>query len=160
MRGAVVMVAAGILAGCGASGDGESADVAPLSREEYQSAMITVAEDRGREATRLWGEMVTTERPPSECERLVRRFHAALSSGVASVAELRPPSEIAEPHGRFVAAAGASVAKVGEVADRVGRGEISCGRDLNAALYGMPSTREAQKTLEEIEQAGIPIGGQ
>lgn len=157
MRSAAFLASAAIMAGCGGS-DGSS-DKIPLSQDDYQSAMLA-ANEEAHEATQLWGQMVIQERPPSECERLILRFHSAVNSGVEMAAAVQPPSEIADIHARFVAAAKASVAEVARVADRVESGEVRCGRDLNEALYGMPSTKEAEDALAEIEQAGIPLGRQ
>ena len=108
MRGAAFLVTAAIIAGCGDGGNSGPADATPLSRDDYQAAMLA-ANDEAHEASQLWGQMVIKERPPAQCERLIRRFHSAVNSGVEMAAALHPPSEIADVHARFVAAAQASV---------------------------------------------------
>jgi hypothetical protein len=121
---------------------------------------MVAAAGKAQAATRLWGQMVIKARPPAECESLIRRFYSAVESGVEAAASLKPPSEVADMHKRFVAAARVSVGEVARVADRVGRGEVRCGRELHNALYGMSSTERAQGALADIERAGIPLGRQ
>lgn len=151
MRCAPALVTALLVAGCG-GGDRE-----PLSKTDYQSAMLAAWP---QEASSMWDRMVVEELPQPECESLIRRFHAVVDTGVERVASLEPPTEVARAHARLVVAARASVAEVGRVARRVEDGAVKCGPGINRALYGMPSTDDAESALDEIERAGIPLGRQ
>ena len=147
-------IAALAVAGC----SGEDEEQEPLSRSEYQEAIFDVVKD-STAPTKLYTDLVVRPRPEDECERMMVRFHHQVNDLVDRVAALEPPPEGARIQDDFVRAAGRSVDRVEAIGERVAAGRVSCGRQLNDLLYGMPSSARAERAMAELEQRGYFVRG-
>ena len=104
--------------------------------------------------TPLYFNLVADRLPQDECIRKARVFDSELGRALDKVAALKPPSEVAELQDLFLAAANRSATQVGEAVEEVERGGLSCGRPLNDRIYGLRSTEQAQRVLEEFDRRG------
>lgn len=151
-------IAALAVAGCGGE-DGEQEQKRELlSKSEYQAAILDVVDDASA-PTSLYTDLVVRSRPKDECERMMASFRDDVNRLVERVAALDPPSEVASIQDDFVAAARRSVNRVGAIQRQVAAGEVSCGRQLNDLLYGMPSSDRAQRAISELERHGYFVSG-
>jgi hypothetical protein len=111
------------------------------------------------DAGRLFFELVVEPGlPRAECASRATRFHADLEQIVREVGSLRPPAEVQRLQDRFVAAARESVAAVARAARAARAGTLSCGRQMNSRIYGLPSTRRAEAVLRLLAKKGYVIG--
>jgi hypothetical protein len=147
----VWFVAAVALSGC--DGDQER-----LSKAEYQARILAVVEDSA-EPTALYTDLVVDSRPQEDCAAGVAALQDQVDALVERVAALQPPERVQAIHDDFVAAARASADRIGEVQQEVANGEMSCGTELNGALYGMSSTKEAERAIARLESQGYRIFG-
>jgi hypothetical protein len=90
---------------------------------------------------------------------MMATFYGQVNDLVERVAALEPPSKVASIQGDFVKAARRSVERVGEIEDEVAAGEVSCGRQLNDLLYGMPSSDRAERAISGLEKHGYFVRG-
>jgi hypothetical protein len=140
-----------------ASGCGEGE--APLSKSDYQAAILAVRDDVA-EPTELYTELVVGSRSREECAAGVATLEEQVDALVERVAELRPPAQVEAIQDDFVAAARGSVDRIGDVREDVEGGDVSCGAELNRELYGMPSTREAERAIVRLERRGYFVFGE
>lgn len=177
MKGALLLglTALAIAAGCGGSsadrpapaGSEDSTESvappplpsAPLTREQYFAAVRSIVDGPGRRASGLFGVLVV-EQPPRECAAAARRFEQALDEIVDATAALSPPAHVAGLHGRFVVAARKAVGGARPALARAQAGELACGDELNAGIYGLPTTARAEAILAKIEAKGYVIFGE
>lgn len=143
--------------GCGDGGD--AAQEVSLSSDEYQAEIHRITADT-KAATTLFFDVVADQRPDEECAELVSQLHDEIDRLIDQAADLRPPPDVAAVHEEFVTPAQESVRRVGEIQDQVESGEVSCGRELNGVLYGMPSTEEAERAISKIEDQGYIVFGE
>ena len=153
----VVLLLAPVMgaAGCG-GGEGDDR----LTRREYQEAILEIAEDQSK-ALDLYGDVVVE---PSlsrhECAGRVRALHQEVRGLIDRVASLEPPRNVAAIHERFVTAANTSLDRVSEVTDQVEAGEVACGQELNNRIYGLPSSKRAERAISELEAHGYYVYGE
>jgi hypothetical protein len=148
---AVWSVTAVALTGC-------NDDQERLSSADYQAQLLAVVNDSA-EPTRLYTDLVVGSRSPEKCAAAVGTLHDQVDELVERVAALRPPERVQAIHDDFVAAARTSVDRIGEVREDVANGEVSCGDELNRALYDMPSTRDAERAIAKLERQGYHVFG-
>jgi hypothetical protein len=129
-----------------------------LSRDDYQAALIEIVEDSA-EPTGLYTDLVVERLPEDECAGRLGTFEEQVDALVERVAALQPPAGVAEIHDEFVAHARESVERVGQVRMHVADGELSCGDELNDALYGMPSSNRAERAIARLEKHGYFVFG-
>ena len=144
-------VTAVALSGC--DGDQER-----LSKAEYQARILAVVEDSA-ESNALYTDLAADSRPRAECAAGVAAFQDQVDELVERVAVMRPPERVQAIHDNFVAAARASVDRIGEVHEDIANGDVSCGTELNRALYGLPSTKEAERSIARLESQGYHVYG-
>jgi hypothetical protein len=138
----------------GCDGDGER-----LSKADYQAELSAVIADTD-EPTALYTDLVVEPRPREQCAAGVATFENQVDALVDRVAALRPPERVEAIHDDFLAAARTSVERIGDVRDRVADGDVACGDELNRELYGMPSTREAERAIGRLESQGYVVFGE
>jgi hypothetical protein len=144
-------VTAVALSGC--DGDHER-----LSKADYQARILAVVEESA-EANALYTDLAADSRPRADCAAGVAALQDQVDELVERVAVLRPPERVQAVHDDFVAAARASVNRIGEVHEDVANGDVSCGTELNRALYGMPTTEEAERAIARLESQGYHVYG-
>jgi hypothetical protein len=144
-------VTAVALPGC--NGDQER-----LSQAEYQNEVLGVVEDAA-EPIELNTDLVVEPPPREECATGVATLKDQVDELVNRIAALRPPRRVQAIHDDFVAAARRSVDRIGEVREDVANDELSCGPELNQALYGMPSSRKAERAIARLERRGYFVFG-
>ena len=132
---------------------------AALTRDEYQAEIHRITADT-EEATTLFFDVVYGERPSAECAELVGRLHDEVDRLIDQAAALRPPADVATVHQEFLTPAQESVRRIEEIQAQVESGEVSCGRELNGVLYGMPSTEDAERAIAEIERQDYVVFGE
>ncbi len=155
-RLAVLSAAAVVLAGCGGGDDQQQG---PLSKSEYQAAIQGIVRASAA-PTSLYTDLVVGSRPQEECASMMGTFHDEVSDLVERIAALDPPTDVASIQVDFVSAARQSVDQVGEIRDQVDASKVSCGRELNDRLYGMPSSDRADQAISELEKRGYVVFGQ
>jgi hypothetical protein len=143
-----------VLAGCGGGDDQQR-----LSKSEYQAAIQEIVQDSAA-PTGLYTDLVVGSRPQEECASMMRTFYEEVNDLVERVAALEPPTDVESIQEDFVSAARQSVDQVGEIRDRVEADEVSCGRELNDQLYGMPSSDQAVQAISGLEKQGYVVFGQ
>jgi hypothetical protein len=139
------------------SGPRVTCTATPLSREEYQGALFGLLE----QASGLAGDytqLVVRRRPRAACARMLRRFIRRLYTLAEKAAAMHPPADAAEVHRRTVRAGQDSLATVMMALDSVNSGDVSCGRELNSRLYGLPSTKRMEAGMRELERLGYHLG--
>jgi hypothetical protein len=130
-----------------------------LTKAEYQDAIRNVLQT-SQPADRLFSELVGGDLSQDGCASKLREFHAELEEIVDEVETISPPEDVADLQAEFLAGAHDSVDVVGKTIDRVETGEISCGEQLNRAIYGLASTERAERALYRIESKGYFIFGE
>jgi hypothetical protein len=155
MRLALVLVVLAVVTGCGRSGQQEK----PLTKEGYQLSIQDV-NSGSQLAVQLFGELVTGPRPQAECAAKAQAFQRELERIVAEVEALSPPDDVADLQAELLDAARESVDTVGDAVERVEAGELSCGEELNAEIYGLACTERAERALGGIESKGYVIFGE
>jgi len=158
---AVVLVIS--VSGCGSS----SSQQQRLSKSEYQQKLLEIMRSRAaRAANALFGEIVLEDPStgPIElkgraCSKSAREFAESIHEIVNGIAALRPPRKIEALQSRFLKEARVSVAKVDEAARDAEVGRLTCGRDMNTRIYGLPSTLRAEATIALIEKEGYFVFG-
>ncbi len=119
-----------------------------------------IQQDTGS-AVQLYTELVVDGAlSQAQCETKARAFHEEVERIVEDVSEISPPVEVEDLHAEFLAAARESSASVGRTSDAVARGEVRCGSDINARLYGLPSTQRAVVVLERMAERGYVVLGE
>jgi hypothetical protein len=129
-----------------------------LSKAEYQSRILAVVEDSA-ESNALYTGLTADSRPRADCAAGVAALQDGVDELVERVAVLRPPERVQAVHEEFVAAARASVNRIGEVREDVANGDVSCGAELNRALYDMPSSKQAERAIARLEGQGYRVHG-
>ena len=152
--GCLLAALAAILAGCGS----EPEESRALSESEYQDAILEIVRDSA-DANSLYTDLVVKSRPTELCAELISSFHEEVADLVGTATALDPPPEVAAPHRDFVAAAERSVERVGQVEAKVRAGDLSCGDELNDALYRMPSSGRAEEAISRLEEQGYVVFG-
>lgn len=150
------------VAGCGSS----DSKTQRLSPSEYSQKLMEISERYSPNASRLFTDLVlfapasgTPDLVGPACADSARKFAGILHDIVDSVAALTPPKDVEELQSRFLKEAQVSVAVVDEAARDVEAGRLSCGRDMNARIYGLPSTDQAEAVLNELSEKGyLPAG--
>jgi hypothetical protein len=145
-------VAVLVASGCGGSDE-------PLSKADFQDEILAVIDDAA-EPTRLYTELVVESRPREECAAGIATLEEQVDTLVDRISALRPPAQVQAIHDDFVAAARTSVDRVGDVREDFAAGEVSCGDELNQELYGMRSTREAERAIARLEAQGYFVFGE
>jgi hypothetical protein len=141
--------------GCGDGDDGDE----PLSKDEYQSAILEIVRNREPEVNGLFLDLVVGPLPEEDCAEKAEAFHAEVEELVEEIAALQPPANVAPIQDEFIAAARQSVDRVGEVADQVQAGDVSCGPEINDLIYSLPSSDRAEKAIGELERNGYVVFG-
>jgi len=154
----VGLVAAVAASGCGDdSSGGGSAE--RLTKAAYQAKILAVLEDAS-EPTALYTDLVVGPRSRQQCAAGVATLKDQVSELVDRIGALRPPANAQAAHDDFVDAARTSVVRIGTVREEVADGDVSCGDELNRELYGMPSTREAERAIASLERRGYFVFGE
>lgn len=146
--------AVALAAGCGESG-------ARLSKNEYLDQIRALEfGDLARDATRAFDQMALDDSvlPQAECAAKARRLHEDLDGIIDEVDALRPPAEVQDVQDEFVSAGRKTVDTVGDLAQEIESGKLACGRAFNQRAYGLPSTAQAQRAIEELGRRGYLIG--
>ena len=131
----------------------------PLSKADYRAEILAVMEDTA-EPTELYTELVVESRSREDCASGVATLEEQVDTLVERVAELRPPARVDAIHDDFVESARKSVDRIGDVREDVAAGAVSCGDELNRELYGMRSTREAERAIAGLERRGYFVFGE
>ncbi len=153
--GSVAAVAA---SGCGDDSSGDGSEER-LSKADYQAKILTVLEDASG-PTALYTDLVVGPRPLQQCATGVATLKDQIGGLVDRIAALRPPANARTAHDDFVGAARTSVDRISTVREKVADGEVSCGHELNRELYGMPSTKEAERAIASLERRGYFVFGE
>jgi hypothetical protein len=143
---AVAMVAAG----CGSD---------RLSKQEYLQRLQTLDSGANARVSTLFLAVVV-EDPQLDraaCVKRTRELHRRLEEVLDAVDKLRAPGDVEGLQDEFVDAARESAATVSRAADDVERGALSCGRPMNARIYGLASTERARRVLDELGRKGYRI---
>ena len=151
---ALVMTATAIAA-CGSGGGDQQSQ---LSQDEYQAAIQKILQD-STAPTSLYTDLVVRPRRQKQCASMMRTFYDEVNGLTEQVAALDPPDDVAAIQQRFVSAASQSVDRVGEIRDQVEEGKVTCGRELNDMLYGMPSSKQAEQAISDLEKQGYVVFG-
>jgi hypothetical protein len=149
VRLAVLPLIALALTACGSS-------AGQLSKAEYTKRMQAI-ERRDEPSTGAFWDVSGHNLPREMCVRETRDLQRAVQKIVDDARALKPPAELARFHNDFLANAQQSVDAVGAAADKVQRGELRCGREMNRTIYGMPSTDRAEKALQDLADHGVPL---
>ncbi len=139
--------------GCGGSEEER------LTKADYQAEILAVLED-STEPSGLYYDLVVEPLPRQQCADGVARLEDRVGELIERVAGLRPPAEVEAAHDDFIAAARTSVDRIGTVREEVAQGNVSCGDELNRELYGMPSTKEAERAIVRLERSGYFVFGE
>jgi hypothetical protein len=150
MRVGVTVVAALVLAACGAS-------THRMSKHEYALRAQWIEAHDEPPATGPFIDVTGHDLPKPLCVHETRQLHDALQKLVDDARELRPPPDLRALHARFLANAQQSVDAVAAAADDVERGRLRCGFEMNKTIYGMPSTDRAEQALEVLARRGVPL---
>jgi hypothetical protein len=130
-----------------------------LRRAEYQRAITGIVRDTAK-PTRLYSKLVVRKRPVRECSRLMTDFYGEVYRLVERVAALDAPTNAAPIQADFLEAARQSVHRVATIDGKVRVGKVRCGRQLNDLLYGMPSTKRAERAIDRLERRGYRVFGE
>ena len=76
---------------------------------------------------------------------------------IDAVDRLEPPADAEDLQPRLLAAARETAEKIDELADDVAAGRVACGQPWNARAYGLPSTEEFQRVLDDYERRGYRL---
>ncbi len=158
-RAVAVVASVTAVAACGCGGEEDSAGEGRLTKAEYQAEILAVIEDSA-EPTGLYTDLVVESRPPERCAEGVAALEDQVGGLIDRIAALRPPAEVQAVHADFIAAARISVDRIGAVRERVAVGDVSCGRELNDELYGLPSSNEAERAIARLERRGYYVYGE
>jgi hypothetical protein len=159
---AATVTACALMTACTASDDGqdEVASTGAMTRDQYQQSIVAIRSGQeATEATRLFFSVVG-ELDKADCSVRIHRFHDLLASILRQVGDLDPPAEAADVQRDFLAAANKSVRYVEQAATDVDEDTLSCGEAMNARIYGLPSTLEAERALERLEKLGYTVLGE
>ncbi len=127
----------------------------PLTSAEYQQAITRIIMS-STEAGQLFNDAVGDE--GIDCAATVRNLHSEIERIVDDAAGLAPPADVAALHREFVGQARISADAVDDAASAAEDGELACGgREMNLALYGLPSTVQAERALMQIDDKGYDI---
>lgn len=155
MRCAVLLLAIVLaLSGCGSGGD----ESEPLSSAEYQEAITAIVRDSAQ-ANDLFTDLVVSEQPQPRCEELIGAFREEVAMLIEHVAAIQPPPELAAIQDEFIASARNSVAQIELAEAEVEMDDLCCGRQLNDALYRMPSSVRAEAAISQLEAEGYVVFG-
>jgi hypothetical protein len=130
-----------------------------LTRRGYQRAIWRIVSDMAK-PTRLYDALVVRGRPVAECSRLMWDFTGQVGGLLDRVARLDPPSAVAGIQREFLNAAWRSWRRLEEIGGDVAAGRVRCGRDLNDRIYGMPSTKRAERAIARLERRGYYVFGE
>ena len=156
MLAAVGTVTALAASGCGGNdGSGEER----LTKADYEAEIQAVIEDAA-EPTGLYTDLVVERRPPQGCADGVAALQDQVGGLIDRIDALRPPADTEPDHDDFIAAARRSVDRIATVREDVAKGRVSCGDELNQELYGMPSTRAAERAIGRLERRGYFVFGE
>ncbi len=149
------MITIGVVALLAAGCDSGDPAPEPLTRAEYQQAITRIIMS-STEAGRLFSDAVGDEE--IDCAATVESLHSEIERIVDDAAGLAPPANVAALHQEFVAQARISADAVGDAASAAEDGELACGgREMNLALYDLPSTVQAERALMQIDDMGYDI---
>jgi hypothetical protein len=152
---AALSVAVLAASGCGS----EEEQQARLSKADYQDELLAVLEDSD-EPTILYTDLVVESRPPDECAEGVATLHDQIEALVDRVDELEPPEGVQPIQDDFVAAARRSLDRIDAVREEAAAGQVRCGEELNAKLYGLASSADAERAIARLERRGYTIFGE
>jgi hypothetical protein len=127
-----------------------------LSKAEYTTRMQAI-ERNDEPATGVFADVAGHDLPRALCVRETRQLERAVQKVVDDARALKPPAELERYHDDFLVNAQQSVDAVGAAADKVQRGELHCGDEMNRTIYGMPSTDRAEKALQDLATHGVPL---
>lgn len=155
-----VGVAVGCGGEAGRGTDAEARDAsAQLTKEEYVAAVRTIESTHGREATRLYMELAAGDGlARGECARRAQAFHQEVDAAVAKLFALAPPTEIERLHRRFIAAVRGPAAEVEGVVQEIDAGQLRCGAALNERLYDARLSARVDRILDEYRAKGYLFG--
>lgn len=153
------------LGGCGSSSS-QASKAERLSESEYAGKLLEIENSFYGPASKLYTDIVlfdpassTPNLAGSVCAESTHEFAGMLHDVVDSVTTLTPPADVEGLQKRFLDEARVSVAVVDQAVRDVETGQLSCGRDMNARIYGLPSTDRAEAVLEELSAKGyLPSG--
>jgi hypothetical protein len=130
-----------------------------LSRGAYQRRIDAIVLDTAR-ANDLYTDLVAERRSVRRCARLMWNFTGEVGRLLERVAALDPPLVAARIQRGFLAAARRSWHRLEQVARRVAQGRVRCGADLNERVYGLPSTKRAERAIARLERRGCRVFGE
>jgi hypothetical protein len=130
-----------------------------LTRRGYQRAITRIVGDTVK-PTRLFTALVVRRRPVAECSRLMWDFTGQVGGLLDRVAALDPPPAVADIQRDFLEAAWRSWRRLERVGGDVAAGRVRCGRELNEQIYGMPSTKRAERAIARLERRGYRVFGE
>jgi hypothetical protein len=129
-----------------------------LTRRGYQRAIARIVADTV-EPTRLFDDLVATQRPVAECSRLMWDFTGSVGGLLERVSGLDPPPAAAVIQREFLDAAWRSWHRLERIGGDVAAGRTRCGQDLNDRIYGMSSTKQAERAIARLERRGYYVFG-
>jgi hypothetical protein len=149
----------GLLTACGDEDPAGSGQPVALTHDQYERAIwdIRGGENASR-ASRLYTDVVG-DRGKEDCSVKTHALHDSLDAMLRQVEGLHPPAEAENAQHDFLEAAAESVRLVGVAADDVDSDKLSCGWGMNRRIYGLPSTKRAEKAIDELTKLGYTVLG-
>jgi hypothetical protein len=149
----------GLLAACGDEDPAGSAQQAALTHDQYQQSIWDIrGGENASSASRLYFDVVG-DLGKKDCSVKTHALHDSLAAMLRQVEGLRPPEEAESAQRDFLEAAAESVRLVGVAADDVDSGGLTCGRAMNDRIYDMPSTKQAEKAIEDLTKLNYNVLG-
>jgi hypothetical protein len=126
----------------------------PLTHARYAVALAAIASSPAvHEAEREFSELAAG-RPSKPCPQEAREFADDIDELVERVAKLRPPADAKDLQARFIPPARRTAHLLHAVADDVAAGRVACGDAWNRRAYGLPSTAESERVVQEYATRG------
>ena len=130
-----------------------------LTPDQYQQAIWDIRSgEASRGAQRRFSDVVG-DLSKKDCSDKTHELQDHLAAIMRQVEGLRPPEEAADAQRAFLEAANESVRLVGVAADDVDEGDLTCGTAMNKQIYDMPSTRQAEKAIDELVKLDYNVLG-
>jgi len=130
------------------------------TRTAYQAGILGIVRRDAPRANRLFSGVVYPNRTGPECAAETQALHRTLQRIVRQIELLDPPANIAPLHHQVLINARKSIEVVGEASRDARRETLACGDRMNDRIYGLRSTRRAERAIRAIEAHGYVVFGE